>query len=159
MPHVSTVACPAFVRGLRCNGSLRKLSYAITACVLIGEVDLGSLRGQPLLQDKSNVNALFDFRHYESLPGDHTHNIKEAQAEVEGLFPPGSSADDFEAYFKASGAKCSRVTDYYGPGILCDYSISVLLQLITTDWMVVARLDSTLTRITTVKVNRETTGP
>jgi hypothetical protein len=105
------------------------------------------------------VNVLFDFRHYESLPGDRGHKIKEAQAEVERLFPPGPSADNFESYFKNSGAKCSRATDYYGPGILCDYSISVLLQLITTDWMVVARLNSTLTKITTVEVNRETTGP
>jgi hypothetical protein len=146
-----------FVESSDVMAVLRKLPFAIAACVLLGEVGLGSVRSQSLLQTTNNANGRFDFHHYESLPKD--SKVREAQAEVERLFPSGSSADDFEAYFKASGAKCSRVTDYYGPGILCDYSISVLLQLITTDWMVVARQDAALSKITTVLVTREATGP
>jgi hypothetical protein len=135
---------------------LRKLSFAIAACVLLGEVGVGSLRAQSLLQIINNVNERFDFHHYESLPKD--SRVKEAQAEVERLFPPGSSADDFEAYFRASGAKCSRGTDFYGAYFLCDYSMPGFFLVVTTDWLVVARPDPTLSKIATVLVTRDLTG-
>jgi hypothetical protein len=136
-------------------GAPKIIYNAITACVLLGEADLQSLRAQSLLHAESNVNARFDFRHYESLPDD--RKVKEAQAEVERLFPPGSSADNFEAYFKATGAKCSRGTDSLGPYVGCIYSMSGFF-FVTTDWTFGARLDSTLSKITTVQVTRYLTG-
>jgi hypothetical protein len=137
-----------FVESSEAMAVPRKLSFAIAACVLLGEVGLGSVRAQSLLQVINSVNGRFDFHHYESLPKD--SKVKEAQAEVDRLFPPGSSADDFEAYFKASGAKCSRGTDFYGSYVLCDYSMSGFFLVVTTDWLVVARPDAALSKITTV---------
>jgi hypothetical protein len=134
---------------------LRKLSLAIAACVLLGEVGPGSLRAQSLLQVINNVNATFDFHHYESLPNE--RKVIEAQAEVERLFSPGSSPDEFEAFFKASGAKCGRGADSRGPYVGCIYATYGLF-LVETDWTVGARLDATLSKITTVQVTRYLTG-
>jgi hypothetical protein len=133
------------------------LSVAIAACVLLGEVEPPSLRAQSLLPAESKLNARFDFRHYESLP--EGRKVKEAQAEVERLFPPGSSADQFESYFEASDAKCTRGTDSNGPYVGCIYSMSGFFLVVTTDWTVGARLESTLSNVTTVQVTRYLTGP
>jgi hypothetical protein len=137
-------------------GALKAAPYVITACMLLNDVAIfAAADAQPYPEARMNISTTrFDFRHFESLPKD--RGVEEAQAEVERLFPPGSKADDFEPYFEASGAKCTRAADSHGPFVGCIYSMSGLL--VTTDWTVGARLDLTLSTITTVRVTRYLTG-
>lgn len=137
--------------------ALRAASYTIIACMMMSQLVMAiAPHAQPYPDVRKNMSAeRFNFRYFEKLPKD--RRIPEAQAEVERLFPPGSKADDFESYFIASGAKCGRGTDSHGPFLGCIYSMQGL-SLVSTDWTVGARLDSTLSKITTVLVTRYITG-
>ncbi len=129
--------------------------FVIAACTLLSDV---AAHAQPYPEARNNMNATrFDIRRFESLPKD--RSVAEAQAEVDCLFPPGSSADEFESYFKASGAKCSHGTDYHGPYVVCIYRMQGL-SFVSTDWIVAAHLEAPSDRSTikNVKVNRDLTG-
>ena len=135
----------------------RRAAHFVIACVFLASVVLPAAahaQSNPEARKTMGANR-FDFRYFETLPED--RRIPEAQAEVERLFPPGSKAKNFESYFIASGARCQRATDYFGPAVSCIYSRSGL-SFVSTDWTVVARLDSTFSRIISVSVHRYLTG-
>ncbi len=126
--------------------------------MLLSDVAMAAAaHAQPYPKARTNMNEIrFDFRHFESMPKD--RGLEEAQAEIERLFPPGSKADDLEAYLTASGAKCARGKDRsWGTYLTCIYTIQGL-SFVTTSWTVSAQLDPTLSTITALKVTRYLTG-
>ncbi|HVZ08371.1 hypothetical protein [Rhodopila sp.] len=134
-------------------------SYIVAGCLLLrGCVTL--VQGHPaadqsyLEVDMTAGQKSFSYRYFESLPND--RRVPEAQAEAERLFPPGSNVDEFETFFKSSGAKCNRGADWFGPFVACLYKFSGIF--ITTQWAVVARPDPQSGKITTVTVSRGLTG-
>lgn len=134
-------------------------AFLIATCLLLSKgVTVIAAHAQPYPEARMNMSAKpFNFRHFESLPKD--RRVEEAQAEVDRLFPPGSNAAEFESYFKASGAKCARGTDYYGPYITCIYHMQGL-SLVSTDWTVGAYLEGPdRSTIKNVQVSRYLTGP
>lgn len=125
------------------NAQTTPAAHAEPQSDLPGKKDMGTRR--------------FGFHYFEAMPKD--SRVPAAQAEVDRLFPPGSDADEFNSYFAASGAKCSRGTDYYGPYVTCIYHIQGL-SLVSTDWTVTAYLESGADRsaIKNTKVTRYLTG-
>lgn len=144
----------------------RRRTLGTMPCVIAVCMQLNTLAAraqpkptQPSLKGRKDTGAQrFNFRRFESMPKD--SKVPEAQAEVDCLFQPGSNPDEFELYFKASGAICARDTDYYGPYVTCTYHMQGL-SLVSTDWHVTAYLEGPSDRSTikNVKVYRGLTGP
>lgn len=140
-------------------GSVSRLlaSSIFVACTMMGTVVITLTScGDPYLNRDNNKNlGLLYLRHFETFP--ETQMIPEAQTEVERLFPPGSKSSDFEIYFKSPEINCSHGEDYFGSYIACIYERSGLW-FVSTDWVVVGRLDPSLSHLTKVVVNRYLTG-
>lgn len=98
----------------------------------------------------------FAFKHYERLSA--SRRVYEAQADAERMFPPGSSAAEFEQTLTASGAKCARGSDHNGSYSSCIY-VPRRLSIVETDWTVSAYLDSPGGAVRSVRVTRYLTGP
>lgn len=133
------------------------LSSVFVASMLIDKVGtIASAWGRACLVGSGTMSTKrFSFQHFESLS--EGQRILEAQIEVERLFPPGSKASNFTLYFRNSGANCFSAEDYWGPAIICKYRVSEM-GFVSTEWIVVARLDTSLSYIDKILVNRDITG-
>jgi hypothetical protein len=100
----------------------------------------------------------FSFQYFDSLPlpGDKIEG--EARAYVQQRFPSGSDLQDAINEFTAAGAKCPRVSDYFGAAYRCQYSLPGPVFLTTIEWIIVIRPDKSDRRVASITLIRAGMG-